>query len=416
MVPVESGTGAGSGGGACLPRPVVDEVERHKAAAYRRYLVEAGRIREAESGASRPRPEGPACRSDPDTEFAQFATYAWYSPLGYVPQVLGVGLGRLAGLGPAGMLLLARLATLAASIAISAIAIRRTPWAPWAFVAIGLLPSTLFQAATSISPDALTTAMAMLVLASALRITARPERPWAPQLAEAVGLTLVLALCKPTYVLVTAAYLMPLLRRPVERGRRLLLAAVPVLGLGVSALWQRSQRHLFICDTRLFGIGADPAAQATQILHRPHLLVAGMAEATARFGGEWLDDLIRIGDKDLTWSRPAVLVGVALFIGVATRSADRSGFALAPRHRALLGVLFLGGIGAVLGGWFLYCNSPTFRIDIAPSARLFGPFLPVLAVAVAPSRRGSGGFGQWCTALLVPFYLVWTTQLLAHQL
>lgn len=416
MVPVEQVVGSGTGGGACLPRSVVNEVERRKAAAYRRYLTEAGRRREAEAGENRPRQEGPICGRDTDTEFAQFATYAWYSPLGYVPQVLGVGLGRLMGLGPAGMLLLARLATLMTSIAISVMAIRRTPWAPWAFVAIGLLPSTLFQAATSISPDALTTAMAMLVLASALRITARPERPWAPQLAEAVGLTLVLALCKPTYVLVSAAYLMPLLRRPVERGHRLLLAAVPVLGLGVSALWQRSQRHLFICDTRLFGIGSDPVAQATHILHRPHLLVAGMVDATARFGGEWLDDLVRISAKDLTWSRPAVLVGVALFVGVATRSAERSGFTLAPRHRALLGSLFLGGVAAVLGGWFLYCNSPSFHMDIAPSARLFGPFLPVLAVAVAPSRRGSGWFGQWCTALLVPFYLVWTTQLLAHQL
>ena len=93
------------------------------------------------------------------------------------------------------------------------------------FASPRLLPVVLFQAATSVSPDAMTTVLALLVISSALRMTADPS-PTLPRafLVEAVLFSVALGLCKPSYVVVALCYLLPLLgptrRRALAARRR----------------------------------------------------------------------------------------------------------------------------------------------------------------------------------------------------
>jgi hypothetical protein len=74
-----------------------------------------------------------------------------------------------------GMLIVERFAVLAAYLAVVWVAIRRAPRSKWALCAIGLLPVAVFQSASSVSHDALTTAISLLVLSSALRALDPPD-------------------------------------------------------------------------------------------------------------------------------------------------------------------------------------------------------------------------------------------------
>ena len=56
-----------------------------------------------------------------------------------------------------------------------AVAIRRTPRGKWAFAAVGMVPVALFQASASLSHDAMTLAVAFVVVSSALRVLDPPD-------------------------------------------------------------------------------------------------------------------------------------------------------------------------------------------------------------------------------------------------
>ena len=69
---------------------------------------------------------------------------------------------------------------LAVYVAIVAFAIRRSPRGRWALCAVALIPVAVFQSASSLSPDAFTNAVALLVVSSALRALDPPDGRDAP--------------------------------------------------------------------------------------------------------------------------------------------------------------------------------------------------------------------------------------------
>ncbi len=93
-----------------------------------------------------------------------------YGPIGYLPQAVGIDVGRLLGATPLADFYLARLANLLACVALIFLAIRLAPYGKAAFLLVALLPMTMFELA-SVSCDALTLAGALLFTAMALRAT-----------------------------------------------------------------------------------------------------------------------------------------------------------------------------------------------------------------------------------------------------
>ena len=74
------------------------------------------------------------------------------------------------------------------------------------------MPVAVFQSASSLSHDAFTTAVAILVVSSALRALDPPEGATAKALIiEALVLSALLGMCKPVYVVIAGLYLLPLL-------------------------------------------------------------------------------------------------------------------------------------------------------------------------------------------------------------
>jgi uncharacterized membrane protein len=114
------------------------------------------------------------------------------TPLGYLPQALGLRIGGLFRLNAASSFYLARITNLIASVAIVSSAIRIIPFGKILLLVIGLLPMTI-QQFSSLSYDPLHISLSFLFLAQVLRRSNTPRPVDAGELATlaAIGLLAV---------------------------------------------------------------------------------------------------------------------------------------------------------------------------------------------------------------------------------
>lgn len=158
-------------------------------------------------------------------------------PVPYIPQAIGIGLGRLFNAPPLVLAYLGRLFNLFAWLALVYFAIVVTPLLKWTFFLLGIMPMAIHQAA-SLSADCVTLGLCFLLAAfifklafdrSNLQVTRR-------EIIIIFVLAALLALCKPPYFLLSLLFLMI----PTGRFRSrkfyygvfaLLLGTVLVIGL-----------------------------------------------------------------------------------------------------------------------------------------------------------------------------------------
>ena len=104
-----------------------------------------------------------------DTAFVRLTNSAHYNPVPYLPQVFAITIPRLFQVRPMFLLYAGRLGNLFIWILFIYLAIGFTPVAKWLFTMIALLPMSVFQA-SSLSPDAMTTSLAFLLITSIFRL------------------------------------------------------------------------------------------------------------------------------------------------------------------------------------------------------------------------------------------------------
>jgi uncharacterized membrane protein len=162
-----------------------------------------------------------------------FVNSAIVSPVPYLPQALGVLIGRLAHLNPIFIFYLGRITNFLAWLGLTFLAIRITPIHPRLFVALALIPMTLHQAASN-SPDAATIAVSFLFIAFALRIMLdqRPTIQWSDW-AWISLLIIAVALCKSVYIL-SAGLLVAVPLRRFRQQRATLPMSLAVMGVGLA--------------------------------------------------------------------------------------------------------------------------------------------------------------------------------------
>lgn len=381
MLPIRTDDETFRGGGACVPRELALEVRTQQGDNLAEQLgVDVGAATTSDLA---PCPED---RDDRDEVFVNFATFA--SPVPYLPQAVAISVSRGVGAGALGMLYAGRLAALAVYLAIVYVAIRRSPRARWVLCVVALLPTALFESAASLSHDVLNLAIVLLVVSSALR-TIDPEcRSGVRALViEASILSGILALCKPTYALVSLCYLLPLLER--DRRRELRVLIFPVAGaLILSLLWNRAVVHLWASDAELFGIPTDEEAQKDALLHAPWDFLVACLRTTKETAGLWLRDLIGTNPRYVEWWRGAQLLALGAFIAVAIAPGGHDDRPLRVRQRALLVGIFLVGSLIVFAAYWVYWTAPSAEIIGGVQIRYFLPLVVVLAVGVMPRDAG----------------------------
>jgi len=163
-------------------------------------------------------------------------------PLPYLPQVIGIDIGRICDLSPLVIAYIGRAFNLLAWLIIVFLAISITPVLKWTFFLLGIMPMAVHLAG-SLSADTVTTAMAFLFVAFVLRLALAKDkdRISGRDLVLLFVLAILLTLVKAPYYLLALTFLMI----PVSKfkGRRayyatftLLIMLVLIIGVSCSSM------------------------------------------------------------------------------------------------------------------------------------------------------------------------------------
>ncbi len=345
-----------------------------------------------------PSPSGPPT-------FVDFSAAAVYPPAPYIPSAIGIRIGRLFGASPFVLVLLARLASLAAFIALVALAIRRLPTRAWVLAIVALTPVALFQAA-AVSADAITTAFALVVVANAIALMARPPND-VPRalLVETVLATLALALSKQPYFLATVLLLLPAWRHRRAIGG-VIVGAMAVGGVIVLS-WARWANDHYIAPNFLppaFGNApnyannsVEPSEQMSYLRGNPFAFVRAAGRMISDHGSRIAQDLFT---QTSYWRVPAV-VAVLVAVGVvAIVVADSGALAGGRRMRALaLGLAALTMVVSLLLAYIGWNAVRAPRID-GFQGRYLLLVVAIIALVIRPDGNGPPRFeinrvGMW---------------------
>ncbi|MGO9108299.1 MAG: DUF2142 domain-containing protein [Thermoguttaceae bacterium] len=216
---------------------------------------------------------------DPQRQrFTAFSNTALYSPVPYLPQSAALWAARLWGPAPLTMLYLARVANLIVYLLLAAAAVRLTPILKWTLALAALLPMSVYLAA-SLSADATTIGLSLLVVAATLNLALGSKNPSRRSLLSLGFLLVLLALSKQPYLgMATLFFLIPGKRFFSTRRRWLIAAVIIGVPLAIGAAWTYSLRGLYV---PLFSY-VDPQAQLRWILNHPWNYMVVMFEAICR--------------------------------------------------------------------------------------------------------------------------------------
>jgi uncharacterized membrane protein len=334
-----------------------------------------------------------------------------YSPVGYLPQVTALVVGRSLGVGPLGLMYLARLAGFAASVALGYAALKCTPVYRWTMLAILLCPMSLYLFG-SIAPDGLLITAAFLLVARLLRLQLEgiSSIGWSEAVVD-VALAAFVSNAKPVYLPLAclACYvLLPRVRSP--RGKMALSAALLLGCLGLVVLWNWKSAFLFVPGKGAIPI--DAGAQARHIVEAPLeflCLVIRTIRVQYAFNYRWMIGTLGWGDTPMPeWFYGTF--GIGIMASLIVESGEGVKVSWATRGTMLIaagaaGVLIYAAqyanwnpplstdpIEGIEGRYFLplmpliICSFPATKLRTPPwLPGLLGGFLGVLASVVCLS-------------------------------
>jgi len=200
-----------------------------------------------------------------EKEFASFPNTALYSPIPYLPQIIGISVAKLFSDSLLWIFYFGRIFNLLFYLAIVFLAIKMTPILKWIFLILALMPMSIFLAASA-SPDALTIALSFLFIAYILKLSLGQKTLAKVDLGLLLILTIAISLCKTAYLF------LPLLILIIPRDKfasikedylfkSLIITAGFVAGIG----WYAIANKFFVPILA----GIDPKAQLAVILSKP---------------------------------------------------------------------------------------------------------------------------------------------------
>jgi uncharacterized membrane protein len=307
-----------------------------------------------------------------------FANTAINPPVFYLPAAAGVGFGRWLHLTVVQTLVLSRVLTGLAAVAVGAAAIALSGRAaPWLFAVLTLPMSLSLLASTS--PDALMLAGSALAGGLAVRLwdEAGPRRAWLLA-AMAAALALV-AMARGPYA---GLALVPLAIPAIPLRARLIAAgAVAATAVAWSVLSALTTLTNFGAQ-----VGADPAAQLALLAHNPLSAVPVLWRSVSEqwpayidiFVGTlgWLDTPLPAWYHRLAW--------LALAAGALAAMLGRSPAPAMPGRRLLVAAALLLSAVGLFAAQYITWTAPGFPTVQGVHGRYFLP-LALAGAALLPS-------------------------------
>ena len=313
-----------------------------------------------------------------------------YAPIVYLPQAIGITIGKIFNTSPLIMIWLGRLINLIVWVVLIYLAIKIIPFGKWAMAILALNPMAVFLSA-SLSADVVTTALAFLffsIIASSLVSKSTLSTKTTITL---VGLLVLLGLTKPTNILF-GLLLLAIPWKSFVTLRKFWLICLGSIGIAiaVSLAWNVvvvGEASQSTAQLQRPGVGIDSAAQLTGIVQQPlyfikTLLVNYVFVTPGHYGNQVLQSTFgRFGWLDTSlplWTIALYILG--LFLALIYQLGRGKRLSLFQKAVSLT-ILFGLCLANVLAMYLVYTPAGNSVIDgvqgryfIAGSVLLLGLF------------------------------------------
>ncbi len=309
------------------------------------------------------------------------------TPFAYLPQALGIVLGRLLGFGGLGLLYLGRFGNLLFFTAVTWYAMKRLPFGKEVLFGVTLLPMTLHLAA-SFSYDVMILSLSFLLTAVTLQLTygaAMVRKRDVALLAVIMG---VLGPCKMIYgVLAGLCLLVPV--KKFGNRRNWILSAAAVLAVYAAAMILVNSGTIvqYAAETESFvGWAGETGYTFEWVIHNPIKTLRIFYNTILEKGdyyhltmmGNWLGNLDQVLDVPYL----VILAMTFVLFFLAMKKPGGETIYLAGGRRIWVLFLCLAGAGAAMFSMFIAWTPSSSKIVMGVQGRYFLPFLPVFLMAL----------------------------------
>ena len=202
--------------------------------------------------------------------FLVFSDTARYASPAYLPQAVGISLGRWLEASPVVIFYLSRLTNGLTWFFLVWWALKLTPIFKWVMTVLALTPMSLFQAA-SVSVDGVTNGIAFLTVSFFLYLSLGSlRRVEKKHIALLSGLVFLLAFTKQIYISLSGLYFM-IPAKKFNGWRQQIISGLPIFLMGLSAflLWQWIHGDLYPTGRADGSVTFSPREQLAFIFEHP---------------------------------------------------------------------------------------------------------------------------------------------------
>lgn len=317
-------------------------------------------------------------------QFYDFSETSLNSPVSYLPQSIGIGLGRVVDAPPIVMLYIARLFNLITWIAICALAIHLFPRRKWAAVYLCLLPMSLFVAG-SLSIDAAASGIMLLFLALILKLRESKSISY-KYLSALLAIAIIMTLSKQImFVFLPLIFLIP---NRLFKTRNMALyakAAILILPIVFLAAWYAITKGVDL--TPGYTNNQVPIEQLKFIVFHPHSYINVLWNT---YFFTWGDVISRsfigsFGWLDAPLAEGIVATGyIGLFLALVVSTKDKVKEWLSNKQKVLITLIGLAYVAGVSTALYMYYSPVGYKIIVGIQGRYFLP----LAFLVIPLFYG----------------------------
>ena len=309
--------------------------------------------------------------------FVDISKYAvvTYSPLPYLASALSITLGKLFDLSPLILLYLGRFGNLLLWLLIIFLAIRITPVFKWGFLAIALMPMTLFQAA-SLSADGTAISLSFLTIAIFLKLALDDniKKITPKHILIIISIGLLLGLAKMPYImLILLFFLIPSKKFKSRTKMFQIFGLTFLLAVLIIAFWNFMVNGLYMP----LDPGISIKDQLLYILHYPIDFIQTMLNTSSQYAGEL--PFIVVGNWAYANSPiPNLIYYMYFFIILLVAAFDKGSFKISLKQRYIILGLFLLIAGTIFVLEYLTWTYTGAQVIHGIQGRYLIPILPLL--------------------------------------
>ena len=309
-----------------------------------------------------------------------------------IPSALGITLARLLDLGSYPLFYLGRLFNFLFFALLAFFAVKITPVAKKAFMAISLLPMTL-HITSSFSYDAGILGLSFLLIALCLKAIYSKERVATRVFVGIAVVTFLLAPCKVIYALLAFMVLLIPLKAFSSKPRAILFkTGVPLLSIGTVLLFRLATMSSLASmgSTAADALGSRGGDQGQlhsifEFFSDPMGTITLFIKTLDQFGDFYFSTTI---GGSLGWFQPGlvapwfIVLAFALILLLSFLRSPKDDYEVPFKHKLLYVILSCGMFFGVMLSMFL---GWTFQSDfyiMGVQGRYFLPFLPLIALVI----------------------------------